>query len=115
MNVTNVLETLDSGGFQVFSVMLSILWQSSIVFGAVFGSTFALRRNRAAVRHAIWVTALLAVPVIPALSLMLTSVGTPQVPLTVIPQYTIPENTPVKGGEKQKILLISECYGSGMV
>jgi len=76
MNVTDVLEAFDSGGFQVFRVMISILWQSSIVFGAVFGITLVLKRNRAAVRHAIWVAALLAVPVIPVLSLILTSAGT---------------------------------------
>jgi len=94
MNVTDVLEAFDSGGFQVFRVMISILWQSSIVFGAVFGITLVLKRNRAAVRHAIWVAALLAVPVIPVLSLILTSAGTPQAPIPVIPQYTIPESTP---------------------
>ncbi|MBN1294423.1 MAG: carboxypeptidase regulatory-like domain-containing protein, partial [Candidatus Latescibacteria bacterium] len=93
MNITGLLESLDSSGFLLFRFMVSVLWQSSIVFCTVFFVTFMLRQNRAAVRHAVWIVALLMIPVIPLLSLILTSVGTPQAPLPVIPQYTVPEST----------------------
>jgi len=91
MNTPEFLRTLDSMGFHAVRFLLSILWQSSIVFIAAFVLSRILRRQRASVRHVLWVSVILAVPLMPVLTWMVTSIGTPQAPIPVIPSYSATE------------------------
>ena len=62
MNAVTFWEALDRLGFETLRVLLSVLWQSSILLAAVMLIAFALRRRRASARHALWVAALLVAP-----------------------------------------------------
>jgi len=90
MNGTEFWAGLDRAGFQALRVLLSVLWQSSILLGAVALISLALRRKRAAARHVVWLGALLAVPVLPVLAWALSHVGTPQARVAVMPAYIAP-------------------------
>ena len=81
------LETLDAVGFETVKILLSLLWQSSILLGAVGLLTYALRHRRASLRHQLWVAALLITPVLPLLSWIASQAGTPQVQIPLVPAY----------------------------
>ena len=78
---------LDQWGFAAMRYLLSVLWQSSILFAAALALTSALRRRPASVRHAAWVSALLLAPVLPLLASGLRSAGVPQVAVWTLPGY----------------------------
>jgi len=90
MNAADVLSTLDHWGFSLARVLLTVLWQSSIVFAAVAGLSWLLRKRRAGVRHALWLAALLVAPVLPLLTMVVSQAGAPQAPVGVLPTYTEP-------------------------
>ncbi len=48
-------ETLDIVGFETVKILLSLLWQSSILLAAVGLLTYGLRHRRASLRHQLWV------------------------------------------------------------
>ena len=70
-------DQLDGLGFEVVRVGLSLLWQSSILFGAAGLLVFALRRRSAAIRHRVWTAALLLTPLIPVLTWLASQAGSP--------------------------------------
>ena len=78
---------LDRAGFRAASLMLSTLWQSSILLAAAGLLAHALRRRRASVRQAILAAAVLASPLIPLLGWAARKSGTPQAPIPVMPTY----------------------------
>lgn len=84
----NLLQKTDLIGFELVRTLLSILWQSSIVFLVVLILTYLLRHQRAKIRHIIWVCALLAVPALPVLTWMLSAAGTPKTLIPVMPVYS---------------------------
>ena len=81
---------LDRVGFRAAWVLLSALWQSSILLAAAGLLAYALRRRRATVRHAILAAAILASPLIPVLGWAASRSGTPQAPIPVMPAYSAP-------------------------
>ena len=89
MNTASWWGALDSVGFQTMRALLSVLWQSSILLGAVAGLTYVLRRRRASVRQALWAGALLATPVLPLLAWAGSNLGTPQAQIPVMPTYSV--------------------------
>jgi thiol-disulfide isomerase/thioredoxin len=99
MNAADVLSSLDHWGFSVARVLLTVLWQSSIVFAAVAALSWLLRKRRAGVRHALWLTALLVAPVLPLLTMVVSQAGAPQAPVSVLPTYTEPAPFPAPAFE----------------
>ena len=87
-----ILGRCDSLGFEIVRILLSILWQSSIVLSAAWMLSFILKNRRVSARYMVWVTALLVIPVIPLLTAALSNVGTPQTEIRILPAYTSPEN-----------------------
>lgn len=81
---------LDKAGFQMAWLLLSALWQSSILLLAAGVLAYALRRRRASVRHAVLAGAILCSPLIPLLGLAASRSGTPQAPIPVMPAYSTP-------------------------
>jgi beta-lactamase regulating signal transducer with metallopeptidase domain/HEAT repeat protein len=79
---------LDRVGFQTAWVLLSALWQSSILLAAAGLLAYALRARRSSVRHAILAAAILASPLIPLLGWAVSRSGTPQAPIPVMPTYS---------------------------
>jgi len=72
-------------------MMVSLLWQSSIVLVAAWMLSFILKDRRASIRYMIWVTALLTIPLLPFLTAALSNTGTPQAEIRVLPMYTPPD------------------------
>ncbi|GAG76865.1 unnamed protein product, partial [marine sediment metagenome] len=76
MNLSSALVQLDSMGFIVMRILLSILWQSSIVLGAVGILAYLLRNKIESVRYALWVAAIISIPVLPLLTWGVSKIGT---------------------------------------
>ncbi|MCX7045945.1 MAG: HEAT repeat domain-containing protein [Candidatus Sumerlaeota bacterium] len=78
---------MDQAGFAVSRYLLSALWQSSILLLAVWALTWLLRNRPPAVRHAFWLTALLLMPALPAITAGARIAGAPQSPVFAMPAY----------------------------
>ncbi|MCE5250351.1 carboxypeptidase regulatory-like domain-containing protein [bacterium] len=91
MRLIPVLLFLDTVGFHVIRVMVSLLWQSSILIMGVLVLTYFLRQRRASILHVIMVSMMIIVPLIPLFAWIVSSTGTPRAPIRVIPGYTVPE------------------------
>ncbi len=87
MNITELFIHLDRAGYGVAKLLLGALWQSTILFAAVALLAWTLRRRRAGLRHALWVGAILAAPLIPALAWGLAGSGAPRAEVAVFPSY----------------------------
>ena len=85
------LTALDRIGFQSMRVLLSVLWQSSILLIATVILSHLLRRRRASARCAIWATVILAAPLLPLLNWAVLTSGLPQAPIPVVTTYSPPE------------------------
>jgi len=94
MNASHFWVALDHWGFSVAWVLLTVLWQSSILFVAIMLLARLLRRRRATVRHGLWVAALVAAPLLPLLTLAASHLGAPQAPVSVLPAYGGPVDVP---------------------
>ncbi len=81
---------LDRLGFAAMGFLLSIMWQSSLLFGATALLAWALRRRSVAARHALWAAALFAAPLLPALGWLGSRAGAPRAELPVMPGYEAP-------------------------
>ena len=90
MTATLCWRWLDAVGFRVIQVLLSVLWQSSIVLSATALLLLILRRRRASVRHAVCTTALLLAPLVPLFGWAVMHAGAPHTEVRVIPTYTPP-------------------------
>ncbi len=80
-------DQLDALGFETMRVVLSVLWQSSVLLGAAGLLVFALRRRSAAIRHRVWTAGLLLTPLIPVLTWLASQTGSPQLNIPIIPSY----------------------------
>ena len=87
MNVLHLFAAIDSSGYDVLSVLFSLLWQSSILLAAAGALAWMLRKRGDAVRHAVWTAAVLALPLLPLLSLGAAWLGSPRTEIAVMPVY----------------------------
>lgn len=79
--------TFDRTGFDIARLLLSALWQSSILLAAAWLIARLLRGRHAAIRHAIVAAAVLASPLVPLVGLALSRAGAPQAQIAVMPAY----------------------------
>ncbi len=87
MNFRELLVALDPAGYRVMAYLVAVLWQSSLLFGAAAALAWLLRRRAAALRHGIWVAALITAPLLPMLTDAAKYAGAPQKPITIVPSY----------------------------
>ena len=94
MTAANWLSALDSFGFAVIRMLVSLLWQSSILISVSGILVFLLRRKKESVRHSLLVAVILIVPVLPFVSRVLTAVetGLPHKEIPVLPGYSAPQS-----------------------
>lgn len=90
MNAPTVLALLDGWGFAAARALLSLLWQTSILFAAAAALDALLRRRRPGARQRLWLLALFLVPVLPLLSGGARQAGAPQAPVPLLPVYHAP-------------------------
>jgi len=74
---------LNPWGLTLAHVLINVLWQSTLLLAAIGILTWALRKRPASLRHALWVGAILLIPLLPAVSRVLASTRVPQVPVRV--------------------------------
>ncbi len=89
MIASSLWNQLDALGFEAIRVVLSILWQSSVLLGAAGLLVFALRRRSGAIRHRVWTAALLLTPLIPVLTWLASQTGSPQLRIPIIPAFEV--------------------------
>jgi hypothetical protein len=85
---------LDLWGFRIFSTIFPIIWQSSILLFTAGVLSRLLRDRGAAVRHALWAGAVLAIPLLPLLSWISLEFDTPRAIIKLMPSSRdrIPED-----------------------
>ena len=108
MSAHSIFTVLDAVGYEAGRLLLTLLWQSSIVFPAAWVLLRLLRSARAAVRFGILITAVLTVPILPAVTWLSAALETPRHELTVIPGYTPPSDPAIPGNGVSE----SEVMGS---
>ena len=98
MSADSIFAVLDAVGYEAGRLLLTLLWQSSIVFLVAWVLLQLLRNARAAVRFGIIITAVLTVPILPVFSRLSSVFDTPKHELNIIPRYqkasdrTTPDN-----------------------
>jgi beta-lactamase regulating signal transducer with metallopeptidase domain len=90
MSISDCFIALDQWGFSAARFMLSVLWQSSLLFIATLAISAMLKSRRAKVRHALWALALLTTPLLPFFTSGAKHVGAPQAPVSILPVYIEP-------------------------
>ncbi|MDP2982929.1 MAG: M56 family metallopeptidase, partial [Candidatus Latescibacter sp.] len=90
MNALSLLTSLDSAGYTVLRILLSVLWQSTIVLAAAGALTWFLRKRGDKVRHIIWTGAVCILPLLPLLTWVSTQLGSPRAEIQVFRPYTAP-------------------------
>ena len=78
--------TLEAVSYRGVGLLLTVLWQSSILFAGVGVLSLVLRRSRAAARHALWTIAVFLAPLLPGLTSLVSSVGAPSARIEVLPR-----------------------------
>ena len=74
---SELFSALNSLGFSIMKTIISVLWQSTILLGAVWLLSGVLHRKSPSVRFNLWLAAILIIPVLPILTLTLNKAGTP--------------------------------------
>ncbi len=103
MSVPGCLSVLDGIGFFTVRTLLSLLWQSSILLGAVGILTLMLRHKRVSIRYSLWLAAVIVIPVIPLLTHAVSIIGTPQAEISVFPAYSDPQTRIARTQLKMKL------------
>jgi len=81
---------LDGAGFCAIRTLVSVFWQSTILFVAIGLLVHILRRVRARVKHVLWAFALFVTPALPLVTWAALVTGTPHKGLAVLPVYAAP-------------------------
>ena len=96
MSIQQFFAQLDGTGYLFIRVILSILWQSTILLAATGALAWMLRKRVDTVRHALWTAAVLSLPLLPLLSLGGAKLGSPRTDIAVMPVYQALANTPAQ-------------------
>jgi ankyrin repeat protein/beta-lactamase regulating signal transducer with metallopeptidase domain len=95
MSLSTMLLFFDSIGYEVFCTFISIVWQSSILFLFAYSASWLLRHQSETIKHAIWVSVLLMMPFLPAVTWLINSAGSPVTEIKMLPNYSYTENITV--------------------
>jgi len=85
-----ILILLDGWGYQAVRMLISLLWQSSILLAGVGALSLALRRHTAAARHALWTAGIFLAPLIPVIMLALFGMTTSRPGIAIMPEHAAP-------------------------
>ena len=96
MSIHQLLTQLDGTGYLVIRAILSILWQSTILLAAAGALAWVIRKRGDSVRHTIWTAAVLALPLLPLLSLGAARLGSHHTEIAVMPVYQAQPDFPVQ-------------------
>jgi beta-lactamase regulating signal transducer with metallopeptidase domain/protocatechuate 3,4-dioxygenase beta subunit len=108
MNVINILLTLDSFGFSILRILLSVLWQSTIILAAAGALAWFLKKRGARVCHIIWTVAVCLIPILPLLNWGAASLGSPRAEIQVFQPYTAPVTHQLKNFTSNMPLSVPE-------
>jgi beta-lactamase regulating signal transducer with metallopeptidase domain len=91
MNAASLFSYLDSAGYDVLRILLSVLWQSTIVLAAAWALARFLRRRGVGIRHLLWTAAVCILPLLPLLTWGAARLGTPRAEIQIFLPYAAPE------------------------
>jgi beta-lactamase regulating signal transducer with metallopeptidase domain len=91
MSIPFLLSVFDRIGYHTIRILLTVMWQSSIVLVVISLLTYMLRRKKESVRYYLWLTAILIMPLLPLLTWGISKTGTPQAEIHLIPAYSTPQ------------------------
>ncbi|MFC1650655.1 ankyrin repeat domain-containing protein [Candidatus Latescibacterota bacterium] len=92
MIITNILSFCDLVGYEVICTLISVVWQSSILFLFAYLATWFLRHRSETIKHAIWVSVLVIMPFLPAVTWLINSAGSPVTEIKMLPNNQYFEN-----------------------
>jgi len=85
MSSLDVWAKLNELGYTIMQLLLTVLWQSTILLAAIGLIAWTLRKCRASARQALWVTALLALPALLFVGESLVRAGVSRAQMQVLP------------------------------
>ncbi|MFC1490744.1 ankyrin repeat domain-containing protein [Candidatus Latescibacterota bacterium] len=85
MNSAALLSRIDTFGYELFCAFSSVVWQSSILIIAAFIASLLLRHRSSTIKHAIWVSVLIIIPLLPTVTWMISQAGSPVAEIKVLP------------------------------
>ncbi|MBN1294845.1 MAG: carboxypeptidase regulatory-like domain-containing protein [Candidatus Latescibacteria bacterium] len=88
MNIARLFAVLDAAGFKTMQTLISISWQTLLLFGFTSLIVFVLRKSGTAFRHLIWTSFLCLLPVIPLIVWIASVTHVPMTEIPLIPSYT---------------------------
>ncbi|MFC1650138.1 M56 family metallopeptidase [Candidatus Latescibacterota bacterium] len=91
MNISSLLSEFDHIGYNAIRILLTVLWQSSIVLVVIGILTYMLRSKKESIRYYLWLTAILVIPLLPFFSWGFAKIGTSQAEIRLIPLYSSPQ------------------------
>ncbi len=94
MTGVGILAILDKSGYMMTSLFASIAWQSTVLFSAIAVLSFFLRKQAPSLRYKLWISALLVLPFIPAITSGFEYLVSIQKEISVIPEYHQPKQQP---------------------
>ena len=95
MSIADIFAASDRIGYLVFRVLITTLWQSSILFVCAAVLVYFLRNRRETVRYSVWVAAILAMPILPLIVWGISGLETPRTEIPVLPAYSAPQPAPI--------------------
>ncbi|MFC1538699.1 M56 family metallopeptidase [Candidatus Latescibacterota bacterium] len=96
------LSSIDSFGFQIFSILISVLWQSSILLCAIGIIAYFFKLKNETAVYFLWVAAIIIIPSIPFLTRVISISVSPNTAISIIPSYSDPHTNAIKSQLKQK-------------
>ncbi|MFC1606721.1 hypothetical protein ACFL47_02025 [Candidatus Latescibacterota bacterium] len=91
MNIPGWMISLDIFGFFTARVLLSVLWQSTILLTAIGLLALSVKRCGESFRFILLVGAVLVIPVLPVMSYFLMQSGMPSAEIRILPEYSDPQ------------------------
>ena len=88
MNIAGLFSVLDAAGFKTIQYLISVSWQTLLLFGFTSLLVFVLRKSGTVFRHLVWTSFLCLLPVLPLLVWIASLWGTPKAEIQIIPAYT---------------------------
>ena len=96
MNLLDIISMLDTAGFEFFTGILTVLWQSTAILAICLGTVHLLRRYGAGLRFTILAGSLIVLPLLPVANVIITVLDAPTMQVAIIPYFTSPDQpTPV--------------------
>jgi hypothetical protein len=88
MECPSILASLDPTAYRAIGALLTVAWQSSLMIAAAALALRLLRSQSAALRQAVWASAIVLIPLLPLAGAFVSTGVAPQAVIPVMPVYS---------------------------